>query len=734
MQDHIGPWTSLANGHLSRDANGDEKTDYSRWRLVDREGRQSWRYLESDEENEKWPQTVYEKYFLGLDTGLPDLPNAQTPLQAAHDGVTFLSKLQLPSGQWASECTGPMFILPCVVIAWYVTDTPIPPAYAVEIRRYLFARQRVEDGGWGWHVEARSSAIGTALNYVVLRLLGASKDDPRLVKARGLLHSFGGAIYAPGIAKFWLCVLGVMKWECVNPFLPEFWLASDSDPTAPRKWYIHTRTNFTSMSYVWSKQWSYPGDSITQQLRTELYTQPYETIDFAAHRTSLAEVDNNYPKWWLVNLMNWLTVAVYIPFIRKRATVESAEQRVWELIKAEDKNTEYIGLSPISKAVNLIACYIHDGNDSGSVRAHRETMTQYFWMKSEGMACNLSDGIQVWDTSLAVQAIAAAGVAENPRFQHAVTRAHAFLEEHQLKENVQDQEKCYRWPRKGGWPFSTKYQGYMISECTGEGLRSVLQLQEMCRLDLPRRIPTDRLRDSVDCLLNLQNDTGGFGVYEKRQGSPNLAWLEMGEFAGKTMVTYDYVECTTAVVSALAWFSKFYPDYRTEEVETTRKRGVEFIKRSQKLDGGWYGAWGICFTYAGMFALEALALAGETYSTSESSRKGCEFLLSKQKDDGGWGESYLSFRKEEYIDHEDSQVVQTAWVCMGLMHAEYPDKEPVKRGLKLIMSRQQSKGQWLQEAFEGGVGDGVISYSNYKLYWPVRALAEYVRKFGNEEL
>lgn len=68
MQDHIGQWTSSASGHLSRDANGDEKTDYSRWRLVDRQGRQSWRYLESDEENEKWPQTVYEKHFLGLDT------------------------------------------------------------------------------------------------------------------------------------------------------------------------------------------------------------------------------------------------------------------------------------------------------------------------------------------------------------------------------------------------------------------------------------------------------------------------------------------------------------------------------------------------------------------------------------------------------------------------------------------------------------------------------------------
>ena len=61
------------------------------------------------------------------------------------------------------------------------------------------------------------------MNYVALRLLGVSEEDPRMVKARGLLQKFGGALYAPHWAKFWLSVLGVMEWECVNPVPPEFW-------------------------------------------------------------------------------------------------------------------------------------------------------------------------------------------------------------------------------------------------------------------------------------------------------------------------------------------------------------------------------------------------------------------------------------------------------------------------------------------------------------------------------
>ena len=50
---------------------------------------------------------------------------------------------------------------------------------------------------------------------------------------------------------------------------------------------------------------------------------------------------------------------------------------------------------------------------------------------------------------------------------------------------------------------------------------------------------------------------------------------------------------------------------------------------------------GVCFTYATMFALESLGIAGETHDNSSRVRKACEFLKSKQKPDGGWGETYM---------------------------------------------------------------------------------------------
>jgi lanosterol synthase len=105
------------------------------------------------------------------------LPHADTPLDAAKNGLTFFEKLQLPSGPWGCEYGGPMFLLPGVVITWYITKTPIPSAYATEIKNYLEARADPEDGGWGLHVESGSTLFGTSLNYTALRLVGVDPED-----------------------------------------------------------------------------------------------------------------------------------------------------------------------------------------------------------------------------------------------------------------------------------------------------------------------------------------------------------------------------------------------------------------------------------------------------------------------------------------------------------------------------------------------------------------------------
>ena len=99
-----------------------------------------------------------------------------------------------------------MFLLPGLVIGMYVTETPIPEPWRIEIARYLWHRRHPEDGGWGIHIEGHSTVFGTALNYVVLRLVGVPAEHPMMVQARDTLWKLGGAAGIPSWGKLWLAV------------------------------------------------------------------------------------------------------------------------------------------------------------------------------------------------------------------------------------------------------------------------------------------------------------------------------------------------------------------------------------------------------------------------------------------------------------------------------------------------------------------------------------------------
>jgi lanosterol synthase len=71
-----------ANGQIPMQSTkaGHEKTDYSRWRLRDDRGCQTWHYLKTDEEVKAWPQSTADKYFLGI--GTVSLPIGATVVEA----------------------------------------------------------------------------------------------------------------------------------------------------------------------------------------------------------------------------------------------------------------------------------------------------------------------------------------------------------------------------------------------------------------------------------------------------------------------------------------------------------------------------------------------------------------------------------------------------------------------------------------------------------------------------
>lgn len=102
----------------------------------------------------------------------------------------------MADGHWACGYGGPSFLLAGIVIAMYITDTPIAPEWKTEIIRYLSSTVNA-DGGWGLHSAGHSTVFATALYYVNLRILGLEPSHPMVAKARDRLHALGTFAYFP---------------------------------------------------------------------------------------------------------------------------------------------------------------------------------------------------------------------------------------------------------------------------------------------------------------------------------------------------------------------------------------------------------------------------------------------------------------------------------------------------------------------------------------------------------
>ncbi|XP_022684079.1 achilleol B synthase isoform X3 [Setaria italica] len=621
----------------------------------------------------------------------------ETVLIVLRRALSQYCSLQGPDGHWPGGFSGILFILPLMIFALHVTQSVnevLSTEHIREICRYIYNIQN-EDGGWGTHTLGPSSMFGTCVNYATLRLLGEVLDGENVALSRGRawILSHGSATAAPQWAKIYLSIIGAYDWSGNNAIIPELWMLPHFLPIHPGRFWCFCRMVYMPMAYIYGKKFVGPITPTILAIRNEIYHIPYNEINWSKARSSCAKEDLIYRPSWLQNIaMAYLNkfvepVSNWWPITNLR---ERAMKNLMEHIHYEDENSNYVGLCPINKV------YV---------------------------------GCHSWETALIVQAICGTGLTEE--FCSALQKAHEFLKNAQVTQNLPDYKSYYRERTKGSWTLTNGENFWPIADTTAESLKAVLLLSNINPELVGDPIKEERLYDAVDCLLSYVNKDGTLSSAECKRTTSWVEFINPSESFRNIIVDYPYPECTSSLIQALVLFRGICPMYRHEEIEKIIKRGASFLEKTQRKDGSWYGSWAVCFTYATFFAIKGLVAAGRMYHNSLSIRKACNFLLSKQLITGGWGENYLSCQIEEYVCSGSPHAVNTAMAMLALLYAgqiEY-DPTPLYRAAKELINMQMEGGEFPQQEIVGNFNSSLFfNYTNYRNLFPIWALGEFRRR------
>ena len=185
--------------------------------------------------------------------------------------LNYYLKLQnKPDGFFGGDYGGPLFLMPGLIIACFITGYKLNYSHKYWMIKYLLNHQQY-DGGWGLHIQAPSSIFNTVLNYISLRILGLNKNHD--VCKLALIFIKNNIFTVPSWCKWYLCILNIFDYKSIEfPIQSDLWLL-------PKLFYnifhpkiyvivecLFTNVTFYSMKYKCDLN-KYP---LIKQLRNEL--------------------------------------------------------------------------------------------------------------------------------------------------------------------------------------------------------------------------------------------------------------------------------------------------------------------------------------------------------------------------------------------------------------------------------------------------------------------------------
>ncbi len=634
---------------------------------------------------------------------------------ALKKATDHLLELQNEDGSWEGEMVWCPMLTAQYALACCIIGKPLDEPRTAQVLRQ-FAHSRHRDGTWGMHDHSPPSLFVTTLVYVAARLLGTERGDPLLEPALRFIRR-EGVLSIPSWGKFWLAMLNLYDWKGVNAVLPELWRMPARLILHPSKWYCHTRLIYMAMAVIFASRHQTAMRPEIEQLRKELYPQGFENADFSGSCGRLCKGDLfRRPSLILrlgFRLARWLD-SRHNQRVRERCVSDMLARIRWEL-----NSSSHTSISPVSGLLNIIALWLHDANDPDLHQA-LDQLSGWIWEDPEQGARVTGARSGSWDTGFALQALHEAPASGS--LAKCIENGAEFLYDNQIKESFEGFREAYRADPKGGWCFAGGWHGWPVSDCTAEAVLGLIAAEG-------RKANEIVIADSIKFMLRSQNRDGGFGSYEARRSRFGLEWLNPAEMFGESMTEHSFVECTASCLAALAACRKHFPLIcANDKVNLALQRGQVCLRRLQSKDGSWRGVWGVQYIYGTMFGIRGLLATGVSQH-DPAVRLACQWLLNRQREDGGWGEHHSGCMSGRYVDHTESQVVQTSWALLGLLEAGDSNWNAITRGINFLIESQNADGSWPKQDMAGVFfRTALLDYALYRVYFPLHALGLYLRR------
>jgi squalene-hopene/tetraprenyl-beta-curcumene cyclase len=632
-------------------------------------------------------------------------PPAETFLEkvsAARDrAATALLDLQAPQGYWWAELESNVTITAEYLMLHRFLGLP-EDKFPLMIREIL-ARQ-LDNGGWSlWHGDG--GELSTSVEaYQALKMAGLSADDPRLKKARRFILDRGGALASRVFTRIYLALFGQVSWEGI-PLLPvEFMFLPPWSGLSVYEFSSWSRATMIPLSVVMAHR---PVCPLPPELGVaELFLDPEEP--FGRHRVAwkrgVSPLENLFV---VVDRVLKLHARLYWPVMRRLA-LHRAEQ--W-ILDHQEESGDWGGIQPaMVNSLLALACLGYKV-DHPVIQRGLDAL-RGFSLEFDGRLRLQSCISPVWDTALAVRALAAAGTTpEHP----AMARATRWLLDNQI---FKPGDWCIKRPDlpPGGWAFEFVNNWYPDIDDSAVVLMALKE-----GLAEPSRHRT-ALAMGIAWCLGMQSRNGGFAAFD---ADNTKEWLNAIPFADLKALSDPPTEDVTGRILEMMGIFGFTAHH------PAAARALAFVKKHQQLDGSWWGRWGVNYIYGCWSVLAGLRAIGEDMQAPYI-RRAVDWLKEHQNPDGGWGECCACYWEPHLKAQGCSTASQTAWALLGLMAAGETLSPEVKAGVRYLVKNQKKDGRWKEKHFTGTgfPSHFMIRYHLYRDVFPLMALGVYVRELS----